>query len=265
MPLTPEEIRQKSFKAVYKRGYDRDEVDAFLAQVAADYSAAIQKIAVAAEGGIDSSEDIAAEVSEVLRVARESALRINQKARESADGVLADAHQRANELTERAERQHAEARARVEAEARRMIELAEQRALELRESAERERNETLDQVQKRYAALTSLEDQLRDRIGSLEGLVGEMRAQVGPAESKELPSDGAGEPLALAPSGTSERQGDTGSSGSTTRSQDGEGVSPEEPAEDRSPQRNEAPGSEGEPGLWEVQERLRTAVNKESE
>jgi DivIVA domain-containing protein len=45
MPLTPEDIRQKWFKAIYKRGYDPEDVDAFLAQVADDYSALVQKMA----------------------------------------------------------------------------------------------------------------------------------------------------------------------------------------------------------------------------
>jgi hypothetical protein len=129
-------------------------------------------------------------------------------ARESADDVLADANQQANELIEMAEREYSEARARSDAEAQRIIELAEQRALDLGEAAERERNEMLDQAQERYGALTHLENQLRGRIGTLEALVGEMRALMEPVAPT---LNGKGTPLALEERSADEREAEKAS------------------------------------------------------
>jgi DivIVA domain-containing protein len=174
MPLTPEEIRHRAFRTGSGRGYDRGEVDAFLAQVADDYGAAIRRLATAAEGDRDAADDVAAEVVEVLRAARESAHRIRQKAQEGADGLFAAATKRADELRARTERSHSEA----QAKARHIVEEAEQRALELRTLVEQQQDELIGQAEQRHVALMRYQEQLRDRAISLEALIGEMRAQM---------------------------------------------------------------------------------------
>jgi len=174
MPLTPEEIRHRAFKTGSGGGYDRGEVDAFLAQVADDYSAATRRLAAPAEGDRDAADDVAAELAEVLRAARESAHRVRQKAQEGADALFAAASKRADELSARAERAHSEA----QAKARHIVEGAEQRARELRALAERQQGELIGQEEQRHVALVRYQEQLRDRIISLEALVGETRAQI---------------------------------------------------------------------------------------
>ena len=185
MPLTPEEIRHRAFRTGSGSNYDRGEVDAFLAQVADDYGAAIRRHPAAAEGDRDAADDVAAEVAEVLRAARESAHRIRQKAQEGADGLFAAAGKRADELRARAEREHSEAQARArhivegaEQRARHIVEEAEQRARELRALAERQQDELIGQAEQRHVALMRYQEQLRDRIVSLKALIGEMRAQM---------------------------------------------------------------------------------------
>jgi DivIVA domain-containing protein len=185
MPLTPEEIKKRAFSTGYGRGYVRSEVDTFLARVADDY-AAIQNLATAvrgsrtagAEGIGDAADDVAAEVGEVLRAARESAQRIRQKAQEGADGLLTAASKRAGELRAKAERAHSEAQEKADAKARHVVQEAEQRARELRASAERQHDELIGQAEKRHVVLMRYQEQLRDRIGTLEALIGEMQAQM---------------------------------------------------------------------------------------
>jgi DivIVA domain-containing protein len=181
MPLTPEEIRSKRFRTVSRRGYDRGEVSGFLEQVAEDYSATVRKIEVA-ESAHDSADDIAAEVADVLRAARESAQRIREKAQEAADSLFAAVEQRANELRAKAERLHSESRAQADEKARRIVENAELKSRELGERAERERAELLDRAEERHATLMGLEQQLHERLAMMESLVGEMWTHFEPVE-----------------------------------------------------------------------------------
>jgi DivIVA domain-containing protein len=55
MTLTPEQIRARTFSAA-ERGYDRGEVDSFLAQVAADYQAASAAIDVTSGARMDPAD-----------------------------------------------------------------------------------------------------------------------------------------------------------------------------------------------------------------
>jgi DivIVA domain-containing protein len=210
MPLTPEEIKAKTFTSGFGRGYDRREVEAFLAQVADDYEAAIERIVVAAHGGLDRNDDIAAEVGEVLRVARQSAQRMRQKAQEAADGLIAGAEQRAGQLRAKAERTQSEARVQAEAKARQivaeaerkardllevtegqcrdLIEEAERKARDLLEVTEGQCRDLIEEAKQRHAVVMKYEQQLRNRIGSLEVIVNEMRSQIKPVVDGEQPT-----------------------------------------------------------------------------
>ena len=189
MPLTPEEVAKKTFQLVYGRGYDRSEVDKYLARVADDYSAAIQKIAVAAGGGITAEDDIASEMGELLRAARETATRIKVKAQATADRITEEAESRAREQVEQAEKGHAEQLARAENEATQIVKDAEERARRLREASEREKRELAARAEERYSSLLEHERELRERLDALERLVTEMRTQLEPLEQIDLTGD----------------------------------------------------------------------------
>ena len=192
MPLTPEEISIKKFNAVYSRGYDRGEVDAFLATVAKDYSAALQRIALEAERGT-AVEDIAAEVGGVLRVAKESAQRIKQKAKEEAERQRTETEEWARKLEEESEKAHAHATNQAETEAATIVESAERYAEELRESSARDREELLGRAHERFAALLKHEEQLRELIDRLQQLVEEMQVELEPVVRIDLPDIEAAE------------------------------------------------------------------------
>lgn len=190
MPLTPSDVSSMRFPVVHRRGYDRVEVDRFLALVAEDYSAAIQKIAVAASGGITTEEDIASEIGELLGAARKTAERIKDKSQAQADNMVAeaDAHARArreaaeNDLRERleeAERERDDLLARARAQAEKTIELSE-----------RQTNRFAELLQERYGALLEHERQLRSQIDTLESLVAQMREQLEPLAQIDLTNAG---------------------------------------------------------------------------
>jgi DivIVA domain-containing protein len=186
MPLTPDEVSKKRFSVVFGRGYNRQEVDEFLARMSLDYSAAIQKIAAAAEGGLSADDDFALEIGEVLRVACVSARRIRDKARVHADSLIEQADAEARQLREEANNLKLQAEERADTEAKKTIEEAQKRAEEARISVERERGKVLALAQERYGEVFDHEKDLRERIGSLEKLVSEMRNLMEPLEEIDL-------------------------------------------------------------------------------
>jgi DivIVA domain-containing protein len=189
MPLTPDEVASKRFQVVYGRGYDRSEVDQYLTIVADDYSAAIQKIAVAASGGITTEDDIASEMGELLRAAREAATRIKDKAGAEADRITSEADSDARKQLEQADKRRAELLGRAETEARQMVEDAEERARQIREASERQNSEVAARAHERFSSLLEHEKELRERIDVLDELVTEMRAQLELVEQIDLTDD----------------------------------------------------------------------------
>jgi cell division initiation protein len=189
MPLTPDEVARRKFQVVLGRGYDRSEVDQFLDRVAEDYRAAIQKIAIAASGGIATEDEIASEMGELLRAARETANRIKEKAHAEADRVKAETESGARRELEEAERQRGELLGEAETNARQIVEDAEERARQLTESSLRQKSEAAARAQERYGSLVEHERELRERTEALETLVTEMRALLVPLEQIDLTDD----------------------------------------------------------------------------
>jgi DivIVA domain-containing protein len=186
MPLTPDEVANKRFQVVLGRGYDRSEVDQFLNSVAEDYSAAIQKIAVAAGGGIGTEDDIASEMGELIRAARRTADRIREKAQAHADEIKAKAESGALEELEGAEKQRADLLEKAESRASQLVGEAEERARRVTESSLRQKSESVAQIQERYASVVKYERELRERTEALEKLITEMRAVLEPLEQIDL-------------------------------------------------------------------------------
>jgi DivIVA domain-containing protein len=117
VPFAPHEIENKRF-VVALRGYQTDEVDAFLRAVAADYRAALE----AARNG-NQSADLVADIERVLGSSREAAER------------------EAAEMRAAAERDAAEIRAAVESEAEACYAEIARQAAELQEIEQRVRDQ----------------------------------------------------------------------------------------------------------------------------
>lgn len=116
MPFAPHEIENKRF-VVALRGYQTDEVDAFLRAVAADYRAALEN------GNQQASNEIVAGLERVLGSGRENA------------------EHEAEEIRAAAERDAAEIRAAVESEAEAVYAEIARQATELQEIERRVRDQ----------------------------------------------------------------------------------------------------------------------------
>jgi DivIVA domain-containing protein len=180
MPLSPEEIRSKSFSVVYGRGYNRSEVADFLEQAASDYGAVIEAKSAGTDDRARSDEGIGAEIQGVLRAARESAARIREKAQQEAERALAEAHRRAKELREKAERTEAQVRERTKKETQATIADAKQRAREVKDRAENEAADLLADAHKRFQTMAAHEQLLRERIDIIDDLVQKLKEEIEP-------------------------------------------------------------------------------------
>lgn len=176
MPFSPEEIESKEF-LITLRGYDKDEVQAFLRAVAADYRGVVEGARTAApvSTGSNPFESLGEEVGTVLKVARESANALRQKAEDEAAATR-----------RRAEEESAALRNAASAAAKRLTEEAERHAIEVRAHAERDAGERLRETARRVERLQGTETKLRQRLYSLEMMLQSMRQELDSADATGL-------------------------------------------------------------------------------
>jgi DivIVA domain-containing protein len=185
MPFAPHEIEQKKF-VVALRGYQTDEVEAFLRAVAADYRAAVEAVQ-----DLPEPADAA-----VLRDAREQAERIVEAAQADARQIRATAHVQANvaELRVAAQNHARELRLAAEAEAEEIRAQAAREAHELRDAAVRESEAAYAEITRQAEELRRLETSLWSRMHALEHTVVECRQALSHVSSLQ-PMQAASKPL----------------------------------------------------------------------
>jgi DivIVA domain-containing protein len=180
VPFTAEEIENKEF-LITLRGYDKDEVKAFLRAVAADFKAtstAQAPIAPDTGGGGNAFESLGADIGHVLQVAKQSADSLKAKAEGDATGMRKRAEDEAKSLRDAAS-----------SAARRLTEEAERHAVQVRATAEREAEERTRDSQRRVERLQSVESKLRQRLYALEMMLQTMRQEL---EESDASGDGKG-------------------------------------------------------------------------
>lgn len=183
MPFAPHEIENKRF-VVALRGYQTDEVDAFLRAVAADYRAVLE---TGAGEGVK-AEAIAAEVDRLMQTPREQAEREAKELREHAQQQIAELR--------RATMAHLqEERAKAEAEIATLREAAEREAAEIRTAAFREAEAAYAEITRQAGELRRLESSLWNRVNVLEHTVMECRQTLSHVSNLE-PMQPAASPLA---------------------------------------------------------------------
>ncbi|MEA2476300.1 MAG: hypothetical protein QOF16_728 [Actinomycetota bacterium] len=170
MPFTPEEIENKEF-LITLRGYDKDEVQAFLRAVAEDFRGLSTTVRESPTAG-NAFEALGQEVSSVLQVAKESATNLKRKAEEEATTARKRAEEEANTLREAASQA-----------ARRLTSEAQKHATEVRASAQREADERLRDMARRVERLQSTESKLRQRLYALEMMLQSMRQDLDSADA----------------------------------------------------------------------------------
>jgi DivIVA domain-containing protein len=179
MPFAPHEIENKRF-VVALRGYQTEEVEAFLRAVAADYRALLDQ-----ESGNAQAGELVAEIERVMRTARD------------------DAEREVAELRAAAMRDAASVRANAEADASAIRNAAERDAAQLREATESEAEACFEEITRQAEQLRSLEAALWHRMHALEHTVMEARQTLAhvsdsypmPAAAASGRSSGASEPL----------------------------------------------------------------------
>ena len=200
MPFSPEEVEEKDF-LVTLRGYDKDEVRAFLQAVAADYKATLDASKHAGQVSGDAFASLGQEVGHVLQTAKESAEAVRRKAEEEAAALRARAEQEANGVRDAAGKA-----------AKRLTEEAEQYAVGVRASADRDATERIRETTRRVERLQTTEAKLRQRLYSLETMLHAIRQDIESAQESDL-EEAEGdelEPMAPeAPSGSSAAKRDS--------------------------------------------------------
>jgi DivIVA domain-containing protein len=174
MAILPEEITNKNFSVTYGRGYDRREVDEFLKEVAADYSAAIEKIALSADESMVSIEGVGEQVKSVLRTAKSSAENVLQSARKDADAMVAESKRKAVDMRRASvahlKKEHEEASKR----AKKIIEMAEKSAAELKHETERQRKTLVAEAERRHEDLVRHENELVRKVSAVHSLADQL-------------------------------------------------------------------------------------------
>jgi len=196
MPLTPADVHNVAFKkpSIGKRGYDEDEVDAFLDVVEAELSRLIEENAdlkTKAElgaGGLTvpltkaqtpmSTGEAHSAAARLLGLAQETADRLTGEAKTEADKTLADAKSQAEALL-------SDATARAEAAERDSRTKAEN----LDREAKARYDETLGKLDNERVGLEKKIDDLRgyerEYRGRLKSWLGEQLAQLDDGGSRE--------------------------------------------------------------------------------
>ena len=171
MPFSPEEIQKKEFLLTL-RGYDKEEVRAFLEAVASDYRSLKDAAAARDEVPENAYEAIGREVGTVIQVAKESATQMKRKA-----------EQEAAELRMRADQEAARIREAATNASKRLREEADQYAIEVRAGAEKEAADKIRDSHRKLEKLQSTEAKVRQRLYSLEAMIHNLRQELDMTEA----------------------------------------------------------------------------------
>jgi DivIVA domain-containing protein len=142
--LSARDIERAEFTVVL-RGYDRDEVEAFLRQVAEDHGRLTEALESSERHAEKPYESLGADMGELLQHARDSADDLRRRAEEDAKGVRQEAKKDAASIREQAEHEADEIRKAADYDASQRIQEAERRVRRLME-AEAEARHRLHEV-----------------------------------------------------------------------------------------------------------------------
>jgi DivIVA domain-containing protein len=185
--LSPEEIRAHSFNTSVRRGFDRDEVSAFLAEVAEAYRGALEK---AEQGPTEhpTFEQLGHEAASLLQAAQEGAESLRRRGEAEAESIRLAARQEADEIRAQGDRDAAGVRDGAAGEAEKTLREAELVARRLRNATERQCNDLLGEAAARAQQLERHEQEIEERIRAVEQafLAFRTRAEDAAAAREEL-------------------------------------------------------------------------------
>ncbi|MEA2507935.1 MAG: DivIVA protein [Actinomycetota bacterium] len=181
MPILPEEIATATFTRVHRQGYHSGEVEAFLQTVAADYSAALEKLLLTRNEPVE--VDVGDEVNTILRAARVSANTLVQRAQEEAAAIEKAATEKAQGIETQASEARVRAFEAASTQAKGVKDEADRYAYELRSRTETETRQLIEAAEQRARQLYAYNQQLSQHLEEIERLVSALRNELdSPAE-----------------------------------------------------------------------------------
>jgi DivIVA domain-containing protein len=185
--LRPEDIANRTFSSGGRRGYMREEVDSFLAEVARAFRDALESAARAES--TPSFEQLGREAGAVLEAARQGGDSLRRRAEEEAEGVRKRARGEADQIRGRAESEASDILEKAAQEAERAMREAELVARRLRNVTKRQCAELLAEAQTRHERLSAHERELRRRIADIESVFESVRAEMDALETPAIRVD----------------------------------------------------------------------------
>jgi DivIVA domain-containing protein len=168
---------------VVRRGYDREEVDAYFSQLAARLNEAVGQYATAEQARVELQGEIASlrERSPSFEQVGGEAAALLQEAGRTAEQLVENARRRSDTIIEKAQQQVEQMRADVTAEAQKVLEQAREVAEQIRAEVEQERAAVVDETDQVREFRDGLLDDLGRVHGEISGLLERTRNQQGQA------------------------------------------------------------------------------------
>ena len=179
---------------VVRRGYDREEVDAYFSQLAARLNEAVDQYAKAEQARVELQSEVTSlqkRAPSFEQVGGEAAALL-QEAGRTAEQMVENARRRADTIIEKAQQQAEQMRADVTTEAQRVLEQAREVAEQIRAEVEQERAAVVDETDQVRAFRDGLLDDLGRVHGEISGLLERTRMQ----RDQALAAGGAADPKA---------------------------------------------------------------------
>jgi len=164
---------------VVRRGYDRDEVDAYIPQLVARLEEAVGLYAKSEQGRAELQREVTGlrEGSPSFEQLGGEAAAVLQEAGRSAEQLVENARRRADTIIEKAQQQAEQIRTDVEAEAQKALEQAREVADHIRAEVERERTALFSETEQVREFRDGLLDDLGRVHGEISGLLERTRRQ----------------------------------------------------------------------------------------
>jgi DivIVA domain-containing protein len=164
---------------VVRRGYDRDEVDAYFSQLAARLREAVDQYATAERARAELEGEVTSlrERSPSFEQVGGEAAALLQEAGRSAEQLVENGRRRAESIIEKAQQQAEQLRAEVTSEAQRVLKQAREVAEQIRREVEQERAAVMSETDQVREFRDGLLDDLGRVHGEISGLLERTRTQ----------------------------------------------------------------------------------------
>jgi DivIVA domain-containing protein len=179
---------------VVRRGYDREEVDAYFSQLAARLNEAVDQYAKAEQARAELQGEVTSlqkRAPSFEQVGGEAAALL-QEAGRTAEQMVENARRRAETIIEKAQQQAEEMRDDVTAEAQKVLEQAREVAEQIRREVEQERAAVVDETDQ----VREFRDGLLDDLGRVHGEISGLLERTRKQRDQALGAGGAADPKA---------------------------------------------------------------------